>query len=114
MEFKGTIKWAGEVKSGMTAKGSEWKSQDIMVEEHAPQNPQYPQKLLATIMKADIIDKVKLEAVATISYNVKAREFNGKYYGTNEVWKIWYENAPSQPTQQSQPVQATTNSDLPF
>ena len=85
-----------------------------MVEEHDPQNPQYPQRLLATIMKADIIDKVKLEAFATISYNLKAREYNGKYYGTNEVWKIWYENAPSQPTQQSQPVQATTDSDLPF
>jgi hypothetical protein len=114
MEFKGTIKWAGEVKSGISKKGSDWISQDIMVEEYAPKNPQYPQSLSATIKKADIIDKLKLEAVATISYNVKANKYNGKYYGTNEVWKIWYENAPSQPTQQSQPLQETTDSDLPF
>lgn len=111
MEFKGTIKWAGEVKSGITKEGYEWIRQDIMVEEYAPKNPQYIQKLSATIINADIIDKVKLEAVATISYNVKAKAYNGKYYGTNEVWKVWYDTNPNQAQQQAQPV---SNPNDPF
>lgn len=106
MEFKGVIKWVSEIKSGTSERG-EWKSVDIMVEETSPQ---YPKRLVGTIMKAEIIEKLKKGSIATISFNLKAREFNNKWYGTNDVWKIWYDNNDQAP----QPAQTTTSSDLPF
>ena len=109
MEFKGVIKWVSEIKSGTSARG-EWKSMDIMVEETNPQNAQYPQKFIGTIMKAEIIEKLKKGSVATISFNLKARESNNKWYGTNDVWKIWYDNNDQAP----QSAQTTTDSNNPF
>jgi hypothetical protein len=115
MEFKGTITWAGEVKSGIGKTGNPYAFQDIIIEEYAPKNIAFPNKLLGSIANPDIISSLKVGAIATIHYNLKVSEHNGKNYGKNEVWRISYENENNtQPTQQSQPPQETTNSDLPF
>lgn len=115
MEFKGTITWAGEVKSGIGKTGNPFAFQDIIIEEYAPKNITYPNKLLGSIAIPDIISSLKVGAIATIHYNLKVSEHKGKQYGKNEVWRISYENENNTQTSEPlPPVQATTNSDLPF
>jgi len=73
----------------------------------------YPQDILFQTVndKMDILESLGAGQQVEVSYNVRGREFNGRYYNTLDAWKI--EVTGSKPSQAStQPIEL--DDDLPF
>jgi hypothetical protein len=48
--------------------------------------------------KCDMLNGYKAGQDVTISFNLRGREYNGKYYNTLEAWKVSFaEAAPQEP-----------------
>ena len=67
----------------------------------------YPQEVIFQTVndKMDIIAPYGQGQEVTVSFNVRGREYNGKYYNTLDAWKVQGETAV-------QPIEETD--DLPF
>ena len=85
---KGTIAFMGEVQSGMSQNGNPWYRQTIVVDV-AGFNGSYRKvalqasgNLVQDLEGATIGDKVE------ISYQVTAREWNGKWYNNVDLYKV--------------------------
>jgi hypothetical protein len=73
----------------------------------------YPQDILFQTIndKMDVLESLGVGQQVEVSYNVRGREFNGRYYNTLDAWKI--EITGSKPSQAStQPIEL--DDDLPF
>lgn len=82
-------------------------------------DPKYPQDILfqAVNDKIDMIDPLRKAQVVDVSFNLRGREFNGRYYNTLDVWKVTHDKEFVDPA--SKPSQASTepmqmDDDLPF
>lgn len=92
MNFRGTIKHLSEIKDGDGAKGK-WAKIEILVEE---QKDQYPQKANFSYYRTGddvkfVNDFAKYNPIGTlvdVEFNIKANEYQGKYYTDLSVWKI--------------------------
>lgn len=73
----------------------------------------YPQDILFQTIndKMDVLESLGVGQQVEVSYNVRGREFNGRYYNTLDAWKVQVtESKPSQPS--TQPIEL--DDDLPF
>jgi hypothetical protein len=73
----------------------------------------YPQDILFQTVndRMDVLESLGAGQQVEVSYNVRGREFNGRYYNTLDAWKI--EVTGSKPSQAStQPIEL--DDDLPF
>jgi hypothetical protein len=73
----------------------------------------YPQDILFQTVndRMDVLESLGVGQQVEVSYNVRGREFNGRYYNTLDAWKI--EVTGSKPSQAStQPIEL--DDDLPF
>jgi len=73
----------------------------------------YPQDILFQTIndKMDVLETLGVGQQVEVSYNVRGREFNGRYYNTLDAWKIEVTGSkPSQPS--TQPIEL--DDDLPF
>jgi hypothetical protein len=73
----------------------------------------YPQDILFQTIndKMAVLESLGVGQQVEVSYNVRGREFNGRYYNTLDAWKI--EVTGSKPSQAStQPIEL--DDDLPF
>jgi hypothetical protein len=73
----------------------------------------YPQDILFQTIndKMDVLESLGVGQQVEVSYNVRGREFNGRYYNTLDAWKV--EVTGSKPSQAStQPIEL--DDDLPF
>lgn len=93
---KGTIAVLGEVQSGTSQSGNSWHRQTIVVDV-AGYNGSYRKvalqasgNVVGDLETAQIGDKVE------ISYQVTAREYNGKWYNNVDLYKVEFteESAP--------------------
>lgn len=128
MIFKGKLTYAGEVKQGETKNGKNYATREFVLEELNPENPQYPMSGVFKIFKMDdyiksVVDYFpKVGEVVEVDYSVSAKEYNGRWYGSNDVFKITKEDkaAPSssKPAAQQAPAQPNFMEDdddsLPF
>jgi hypothetical protein len=122
MEFKGRVEKILD-KSGVSKKTNEpFKAYQILVKE---ESGQYPQSAVFDIF-GEKLQLPKIGESVTVSFSMKASEYEGKLFGKNNAWKIESErldNTPvgsiPQPTQ-SAPEAAvgsapdSGNIDLPF
>jgi hypothetical protein len=71
----------------------------------------YPQEVIFQTVndKMDIIAPYGQGQVVTVSFNVRGREYNGKYYNTLDAWKVQGEVTTS-PVNEPMPM----DDDLPF
>lgn len=85
MEFKGKIIAVLAPKEGTTARGS-WKSQQYVIED----NNEHPHRLLFDVFGADKIQQfaIKEGETLTVSFDPRAEQKDGKWYGNNRVWKV--------------------------
>lgn len=103
-EISGQIIAVLPTKSGTSARGTEWISQTAVVET----KEQYPKKVAFDIMGADRIAQFNLQVgdYVTVSYDVEAREYNGKWWNSVRAWNVVRANqqqqAYQQPPQQQQ------------
>ena len=72
-------------------------------------DPKYPQDIIFQLTndKMDIIKPYGVGQEVEVSYNLRGREFNGRYYNTLDAWRVTGEAAPSVQPQAEQ-------DDLPF
>jgi hypothetical protein len=73
----------------------------------------YPQDIMFQTVndKMAVLESLGVGQQVEVSYNVRGREFNGKYYNTLDAWKIEVTGSkPSQPS--TQPIEL--DDDLPF
>ena len=107
LEIEGTLSQKLPVQSGSSARGP-WTKQEFILE--------YPdgnftakacflawgQEKVQDLGKYQVGDKVK------VSFNLKSREYNGRWYNDLQIWKIAPAGAqpaaPAQPAAQTQPA----------
>ena len=103
-EISGQIIAVLPTRSGTSARGTEWSSQTAVVET----KEQYPKKVAFDVMGADRIAQFNLQVgdYVTVSYDVEAREYNGKWWNSVIAWNVVRANqqqqAYQQPPQQQQ------------
>lgn len=125
LEIEGRIIQKMAVASGQSGRGP-WKKQDFVVEY---QNGSYPAQVLFTAFGENNVaelDRFGVGDMVRVSFNIRAREYNGRWYNDVRMWKIApAQQAPSQqgPVQQQAPapkiedMPAETDSsedDMPF
>ena len=90
LEIEGKIKTKLTPRSGSSARGG-WTSQDFVVEY---QDGNYPADACITAFgdeKVRDLDRFQVGDAVKVSFNVRAREFNGRWY--NDLW-MWRISAP--------------------
>jgi hypothetical protein len=78
-------------------------------------DPKYPQDILfqAVNDKMDMITPLRKAQVVDVSFNLRGREFNGRYYNTLDVWKVTHDKEYIDPAAAN--IQPTDDQDdLPF
>lgn len=105
MEVTGKIIVVCPVKTGESANGT-WKSQDYVVE-YYEQGSQYSRKMVFNVF-GDNIDKFAIQEGQeyTISVDVDAREWNGKWFNNIRAWRVMSPQNTQQQPQQVAPIDA--------
>lgn len=87
MELTGKIIAVLPERGGVSARtGSEWKMGSYVLETME----QYPRKMAFEIFGADRIAQfnIQLGEVLTVSFDIDAREYQGKWYNSIRAWKV--------------------------
>jgi hypothetical protein len=110
MEFTGKCLWIGEARSGQ-GKNGEWKSLEFALEDTSGQ---YPRKACfeAGTKSFDYADKLKIGDSVTVSYDVDANEYKGRYYNKLKAFKIVVNGGAAAGVPKDKFIDAS--SDLPF
>lgn len=117
-------------RSGVSARGTQWSSQTAVIETQE----QYPKKVAFDVLGDKIAEfNIQVGEMLTVSYDIDAREFNGRWYNSIKAWNVVRQQqqggAPQQQTVQQMvggpytqqpagsnfpPPQPTGYSDPPF
>ena len=87
LEIEGKIKTKLTPRSGSSARGG-WTSQDFVVEY---QDGNYPADACITAFGDEQVrdlDRFQVGDAVKVSFNVRAREFNGRWYNDLRMWRI--------------------------
>ena len=115
MEISGKIIAVLPIIKGNGKNDTEWKKQDYVVETH----DQYPKKMCFNLW-GDKIDQfsVKLGDEVTVSFDIDAKEWNGKWFNSVNAWKVEVSNFSNANTVKVDNSKSTNNSQdvdpLPF
>ncbi len=125
LELQGFLYAEPVVKEGVSAAGKSWKNVDFVIEMEATSD--YPKKAVLNAFKENVIERVlslKVGDEIKVSFNVDAREHNGKWYNTISAWQVqqvnggstqWYQNdLPPLVTGAEVPTSTDNESELPF
>ena len=107
LEIEGTLAQKLPVQSGSSARGP-WAKQEFILEYP---DGNFTAKACFTAWgqdKVQDLDKYQVGDKVKVSFNLKSREYNGRWYNDLQVWKIAPAGAqpaaPAQPAQQARPV----------
>ena len=87
MEITGKIIAVLPAQGGVSQRtGNQWKSQDYVIETH----DQYPKKCCFRVFGEEKINQfnIQLGEELTVSFDIDAREYQGKYYNDIRAWAI--------------------------
>jgi hypothetical protein len=112
LEIEGRIKQKLSRQSGQSARGA-WEKQELILEY---QDGNYPADVMVTAFGSDKVadlDRYQVGDAVKVSFNLRAREYNGRWYNDVRLWKIAPagQNAAQQPPVQQAP--APTLDDMP-
>ncbi len=124
MEITGKIIAALEARGGVSQRtGNSWKSQEFVIETH----DQYPKKCMFRVFGEDRLRdwNIQVGEELTVSFDIDAREYNGRWYNDISAWKVTRGGAEAAPAvapavapaavpSPAAPVAGDTNDDLPF
>ncbi|MBR5964006.1 MAG: DUF3127 domain-containing protein [Bacteroidaceae bacterium] len=88
MELTGKIIAVGAERGGVSkTTGNEWKVQEFVLETI---NEQYPHKLCFEVFGSDRLAQFAIKAgeVMTVSFDIDAREYNGRWFNQIRAWKV--------------------------
>lgn len=87
LEIEGRIRQKLAKQNGQSAKGS-WVKQDFILEY---QDGNYPVEVCFTAFGNDKVadlDKYQVGDTVSVAFNLRAREYNGRWYNDIRVWRI--------------------------
>ena len=92
MEITGKIIAVLDARGGTSKTGNEWKMQEYVLETHE----QYPRKICFNVFGADKIAQFNIQAgeELTVSFDINAREYNGRWYNDIRAWRVERGTAP--------------------
>ena len=124
LELEGRISRKEAKQSGQSARGS-WVKQDFILEY---QDGNFPAEVCFTSFGNDKVaelDKFQVGDLVKVSFNLRAREYNGRWYNDVRVWRISPSGQPSRsaspmpeqapaPSIEDMPAEDDSSNDLPF
>ena len=115
MEITGKVIAIPEKKSGVAkSSGRTWASQEFVIETQEA----YPKKVCIEVFGEERIKEfdIKMMDELTVSFDVDAHEYNGKWYNKLRAWKIGRHTAttPLVPSAQVPATPLSPISDLPW
>lgn len=95
MEITGKIIAVLPERGGISKTGNEWKMQEYVLETHE----QFPRKMCFNVFGADKIAQFNIQAgeEMTVSFDINAREYNGRWYNDIRAWRVERGTAPATP-----------------
>ena len=92
-EITGKIIAVLPTKSGTSARGTQWSSQTAVLETHE----QYPKKVAFDVLGDRIAEfNLQVGEEVTVSFDINAREYNGKWFNSVNAWNVVRHQYPSQ------------------
>ena len=84
-EITGKIIAVLPTKSGTSARGTQWSSQTAVIETHE----QYPKRVAFDVLGDRIAEfNLQVGEEVTVSFDINAREFNGKWFNSVNAWNV--------------------------
>ena len=72
-------------RSGTSARGTQWSSQTAVIETHE----QYPKRVAFDVLGDRIAEfNLQVGEEVTVSFDINAREFNGKWFNSVNAWHV--------------------------
>lgn len=85
MEFEGKVYKILPPTSGTSARGGEWRRQDVVFE--MPQ--EFSRKICVTFFNKDHeVAQLREGMLCNVAVNVESREYNGRWYTDVRAWRI--------------------------
>lgn len=86
MEIEGKIIAVLPAREGVSSRGTQWKSQDYVIETHE----QYPRKCCFNVFGSDKIDLFNIQSgeELRVSFDIDAREYQGRWFNSIRAWKV--------------------------
>ncbi len=86
MEIEGKIIVVLPAREGTSARGTQWKSQDYVIETHE----QYPRKCCFNVFGADKIQLFNIQSgeELRVSFDIDAHEYQGRWFNSIRAWKV--------------------------
>ena len=92
-EITGKIIAVLPTKSGTSARGTQWSSQTAVIETHE----QYPKRVAFDVLGDRIAEfNLQVGEEVTVSFDINAREFNGKWFNSVNAWNVVRQQPPVQ------------------
>lgn len=117
MEIQGKVIAVLEARNGISRQGNEWMTQDYVIETE----DKYPKRMCFSLFGENKIKEsdIKMGENIKVSFDIDAREWNGRWFNSILAWKIERATQQTQTVQQMQPLktssrQSASNNDLPF
>ena len=104
-EITGKIIAVLPTKSGTSARGTQWSSQTAVIETHE----QYPKRVAFDVLGDRIAEfNLHVGEEVTVSFDINAREFNGKWFNSVNAWHVVRNQSPAQGGYNTNPYAAQT------
>ena len=113
MELTGKIIAVMPERSGVSSRtGTEWKVQEYVLETI---NERFPRKLAFEVFGSDRIAgfNIKVGDVMTVSFDIDASEYNGRWYNRVRAWKVDRNVTTAQPGDAAAPAPASAGAPAP-
>lgn len=95
-EITGKIIAVLPTRSGTSARGTQWSSQTAVIETHE----QYPKRVAFDVLGDKITEfNLQVGEEVTVSFDIKAREFNGKWWNSVNAWQVVRQSGQQVPAQ---------------
>lgn len=92
-EITGKIIAVLPTKSGTSARGTQLSSQTAVIETQE----QYPKKVAFDVLGDKIAEfNLQVGEEVTVSFDINAREFNGKWFNSVNAWHVVRQQSPAQ------------------
>lgn len=96
VKFTGKIIAAGQVQMGTSQSGTQWSSQEFVIEEL---NQQYPSRAVISVYGSDKIQQfnIQLDEIITANIGLKAHQSKeGRWFNQLDCWKVERPNGQQQ------------------
>lgn len=86
MEIEGKIIVVLPAREGVSSRGTQWKSQDYVIETHE----QYPKKCCFNVFGSDKIQLFNIQSgeELRVSFDIDAHEYQGRWFNSLRAWKV--------------------------